>query len=488
VATPSFEEIKPLAHQKVLRSFVSDGEYFDGGGENPKGPPWPSQEALALAFHDRYGATHRYCAQWGRWIVWTGQRWAVDLTLKTEYAVRALCRQASSELDTVHLARKVASHHTVKAVELLSRADQRLAVTPDMFDSEPFLLNTPQGVVDLKTGRVYDHDPEHYHMRMTEVGLDFAPTGCDRWLAFLDQITDTEDALIAYLQRVAGYILTGETSQHALFFGYGTGANGKSVFLNTICGILGDYATTAPADVFLASRHERHPTELADLYGMRLVAAAELDQDRRWSESRIKQFTGGEKIKARKMRQDFFEFTPRFKIFMAGNHKPRFDAVDEAIRRRLHLIPFSVTIASGDRDPDLFDALKKERAAILAWMISGCRDYLQYGLEPPQAVVDATDTYLEEEDMMALWLAENCDQDPICSKSTTELFHDFEAWCRSSNERTGSIKSFSQKLEGKGYRKERMAGTGRMGFRGLRLKAGVKIDETPNDGIKPEDF
>ena len=182
-------------------------------------------------------------------------------------------------------------------------------------------------------------------------------------------MTDGDHELVAFLQRVAGYALTGSTSAHALFFLYGTGANGKSVFVNTVAGILGDYHRTAPIETFTASSHERHPTDLAGLRGARLVTAVETEEGRRWAESRIKALTGGDKIAARFMRQDFFEFTPQFKLLIAGNHKPGLRSVDEAIRRRFNLIPFAVTIPDEERDENLTDNLKAEWPGILAWMI-----------------------------------------------------------------------------------------------------------------------
>jgi putative DNA primase/helicase len=199
-----------------------------------------------------------------------------------------------------------------------------------------------------------------------------APGGeCPRFIAFLNEITNGDRALCDFLQRMFGYCITGSTREHGLFFFYGTGANGKSVLLNTVSGILGDYHRTAPIETFTASSVDRHPTELAGLQGRRLVTAIETEEGRRWAESRIKALTGGDKISARFMRADFFEYTPAFKLVIAGNHKPGLRSVDEAIRRRFHLIPFTVTIPEEKRDPDLFEKLSKEWPGILDWMING---------------------------------------------------------------------------------------------------------------------
>ena len=171
---------------------------------------------------------------------------------------------------------------------------------------------------------------------------------------------------------MCGYALTGITREHALFFLYGTGANGKSVFLNTVSGIMADYATTAPIETFIASRDERHPTDIAGLQGARLVTAFETEDGRRWAESKLKALTGGDRVAARFMRQDFFEFVPQFKLLIAGNHKPRLRAVDEAMRRRFNLVPFTVTIPEPERDKDLAEKLRDEWPGILRWMVERC--------------------------------------------------------------------------------------------------------------------
>ena len=221
---------------------------------------------------------------------------------------------------------------------------------------------------------------------------------------------------------MAGYALTGSTEEHAIFFVYGTGANGKTVFVSTLAGILGDYHTTASMEVFIASNSERHPTELAGLRGAHLVTATETEEGRRWAESKIKALTGGDKIAARFMRQDFFEFIPQFKLLIAGNHKPSLRNVDEAIRRRMFLIPFTVTIPTNEQDKTLGDKLKEEWPGILQWMLEGCLMWQGEGLNPPEAVRKATTEYLDEEDAFTLWFEECCDRSGFGYETTAELF------------------------------------------------------------------
>src|SRR5260370_1358713 len=209
------------------------------------------------------------------------------------------------------------------------------------------------------------------------------------WIKFLDRVCGGDAELTAFLQRVAGYALTGATSEPALFFMYGTGANGKSTFRNALTATLGDYHKTSPIETFTASAADRHPTDLAGLRGARLVTSVETEEGRRWAESKIKSLTGGDRIAARFMRQDFFEFTPIFKLVVAGNHKPGLRSVDEAIRRRFHLVPFTVTIPVEERDETLGDRLTAELPGILAGAIVGCLAWLKHRLRAPAVLPDA---------------------------------------------------------------------------------------------------
>ena len=272
------------------------------------------------------------------------------------------------------------------------------------------------------------------------------------------------------MQRVAGYSLTGSIKEHALFFAYGTGGNGKGVFLNTLSAILADYAAVAPMESFIASNAERHPTDLAGLRGARLVTSQETEEGRRWAESKIKALTGGDPISARFMRQDFFTYTPTFKLVIAGNHKPGLRGVDEAIRRRFHLVPFTITIANPDHD--LPEKLKQEWPGILAWMIQGCLDWQRVGLNPPEIVREATEAYLGEEDAIARWVEDCCvtGRDQWCASA--ELWPSWQRWATAANEGVSSRKRFGMALEKHGYEPERVNGI--RGFSGIGLKASEK--------------
>jgi putative DNA primase/helicase len=426
-------------------------------------PPTFTDEALALRFAEKHSGNLRYIATLGRWFVWTGQQWRQDETLQAFDFARKVCRQASAECNKGKLAQALASAKTVAAIERLAKADRRLVATVDQFDADPMALNTPSGVVCLETGQLRPHKPEDYFTRITAVGPG---EDCPTWAAFLHRVCGGDADLIAFLQRIAGYALTGLTVEHALFFLYGLGANGKSVFLNTVAGVLRDYHRTAAIETFTASTADKHPTDLAGLRGARLVTAIETEEGRRWAESRIKSLTGGDKIAARFMRQDFFEFAPQFKLMIAGNHKPGLRSVDEAIRRRFNLIPFTVTIPPEERDEGLADKLKAEWPGILQWMIDGCMEWQERGLRPPKAVLDATAEYLESEDALSAWLDECCDRDPNAWTGSGELFASWKAWADKAGEPSGTLRRFSQKLEDRGIEKQRrMNGRGFMGLR-----------------------
>lgn len=396
--------------------------------------------------------------------MWDGTCWRLDETLQHYNLARAICRAASAACNNKKVASSLASAKTVAAVVSLARSDRRLAATIDQWDADPWLLNTPGGVVDLHTGKARPHSTIDYMTKITAA----APGGdCPLWLAFLDRVTGGDAELAAFLQRAVGYALTGSTREHALFFVHGIGANGKSVFVSTISGALADYQRSAPIETFVASSSERHPTDLAGLRGARLVTAVETEEGRRWAESKIKALTGGDKIAARFMRQDFFEYTPHFKLLIAGNHRPGLRSVDEAVRRRFHLVPFTVTIPPGERDLMLTERLREEWPGILQWAIDGCLAWQRDGLAPPDSVRLATAAYLESEDALAAWLDEGVERDPQGWETTATLFASWKAWAERASEPVGSLKRFRELLESRGFIPERKR-DGR-GFQGIAL-------------------
>jgi putative DNA primase/helicase len=433
-------------------------------------------EALTLAFSERHADDLRYCEVFGRWFEWRAGRWREDVKRRVFTRARRLCRDhcatalrgIDGEKAAARIGAGIASAKTVAAVVNLARADVRHATAPEDWDADPWALNTPGGIVDLRSGRMSPHDRAVLCSKITAV----APTeaDCPRWRQFLHEVTDGDRGLQQFLARVAGYGLTGSTREHALFFLYGTGANGKGTFLNTLTGILGDYAQIAGMDTFTESQTDRHPAELAMLRGARIVAAQETDEGRRWAESRIKALTGGDPITARFMRQDFFTYTPQFKLLIAGNHKPGLRNIDEAIRRRFHLLPFTVRIPPERRDPQLFETLRQEWPAILGWAIRGCLQWLSQGLSPPGTVVEATAEYFDDEDSFGRWLDEACVRDAMAHETTRELYAAWSAWAQRAGLTAGSEPKFRGALKARGFESKRLPGPNISGFLGIRLQ------------------
>ena len=269
------------------------------------------------------------------------------------------------------------------------------------------------------------------------------------------------------MQQVCGYCLTGSTREHAFFFIYGPGGNGKSVFLNSIINIMSSYATTAAMDTFTVSKSDRHPTDLAMLRGARLVAVSETEEGQAWAESRIKQMTGGDPITARFMRQDFFSYTPQFKLVIIGNHKPRLRNVDDAMRRRLHIIPFTHKPANPDKH--LEDTLRAEYPQILNWMIEGAKDWQVNGFHVPAVVRKATDEYFAAQDLFGQWIEEQCVAGAGHSEAGSSLFEDWKMYSERSGERPGRISNFADNLEKRGFKRRRTSAANL--YEGIALKS-----------------
>jgi putative DNA primase/helicase len=439
-----------------------------------------SDDALALRFTEKHKDDLRYVAGWGKWMVRESAIWRPDDTLQVFNLVRRVCREAAAECESDKLAAAVASAKTVAAVEKLARSDRRHAMTADDWDKDLWLLNTPAGVVDLRTGQMRPHRPDDYMTKITAV----APGGeCPLFMKFRDRITAGDKELQAFLKRVAGYSLTGVTNEHAMFFGYGTGANGKSTLANALSGIMNTYAAIAPMETFIASPNDRHPTDLAMLQGARLVVAQETEEGRHWAENKIKQITTGDPISARFMRQDFFTYTPQFKLMIVGNNKPSLRGVDEAMRRRMNLIPFTVCVPKQERHQKLPEKLKEEWPGILAWMVEGCLEWQRIGLAPPASVVSATEKYLETEDSLAIWLRDCCTVGDWQEAGLIELFGSWKRWAEAAGEQPGARKRFVNALEGRGFEHRRLA-SGRYGFRGVGLRAEhARWESEPEQGF-----
>jgi putative DNA primase/helicase len=432
-----------------------------------------TEDALALRFSERHAHDLRFVAIKEQWFMWDGARWQPEQTYRAFDLARESCRADAKEFGNGKPKSSVLAAKVIAAVERMAKADRRQAATLDQFDADDLALAT----FDLRTGIDHPPNPADYITKKTACAA--APPGTPHpiWsAAFLERIAPDPE-LRAFLKRFCGYCLTGLTTEQKFVFAYGTGANGKSTFINTIAGILGDYATIADIGTFIASNTERHPTGVAKLHGHRLVVAQETEKGRRWDETKIKSMTGGDKMAARFMRCDFFDFVPKFKLWIVGNHKPRLDNVDEAMRRRMLLVPFLVQIPPEERDRDLAEKLKAEWPAILRWMIDGCLEWQQVGLAPPKIVAEATEAYFEDLDSIKQWMEESTEKDtPLAFLKTSQLFASWKAWCDERGMAPGSAKALSEALADRGLTPKRTE-KGR-GFAGIRLKpAGQSYDQ-----------
>jgi putative DNA primase/helicase len=437
------------------------------GGVTVTAPAF-SEEAIALAFAERHADNLRYVAKWNQWLRWNDGCWQMDEVRRVFTLARELCREVANTCNKPGERKRIASAKTRAAVVSLAGEDPRLAATVDQWDVDRWLLNTPDGVVDLRTGKLRPHAVTDYMTKQTAVAPD---KQCSQWMQFIAEVTGGDAELQKYLQRMCGYFLTGDTSEQELFFLYGSGNNGKGVLVQTVSGLLRDYHEASSIETFTVARSERHPTELAMLRGARLVTASETEEGRRWAEARIKEMTGGDRITARFMRQDFFSYVPQFKLLFSGNHMPTLRTVNKAVTRRFNRIPFAFTVPDDKVDSHLTDKLKTEWPGILAWMITGCLAWQRDGLSPPQAVIDATQSYLESEDILGAWLEECCVLNGGAWESATDLFNSWKFWAEDREEWVGSVKTLSQRLEDRGgFSKRRNKERTKMGFSGLRLK------------------
>lgn len=431
-----------------------------------------TEDSLAQAFAYEHRNRLRFCHSRGKWFEFDGATWRVDQRRRALDYARDICRDVGSS-------RKLGKAATALGVETFARADKTLSACGEDWDSDPMLLGTPGGTVDLRSGELRPPDPSYMITKRTSVAPALGLP--QRWLAFLQQATKGDGELVRFMQQLCGYALTGDIREHALFFIHGPGGNGKGVFLNTVTRILGDYAVTAAMETFIASRNDRHSTELAALQGARLVTASETEEGRSWAESRIKQMTGGDPITARFMRQDNFTYTPQFKLVIIGNHEPVLRNVDDAMRRRFNIIPFVHRPAAAD--PLLEGRLIEEHPQILQWMIDGCQDWLAHGLARPTSVAAQTAQYFEEQDLLAQWLSDQCEVEPHLSEPTGKLFLSWERYAKAAGEYAGKQKAFSAALRKRGFKPDRDSNTDRTRiYRGLRLKVHELMPEQGSGG------
>ncbi len=424
-----------------------------------------------------------YVAPWATWITFDGQRWSIDTKATVVERAKEVARNlhvgaleladSSERKQTVKWAMQTEGVARVEAMVKLARSVPGIPIDPDELDQHRHLLVVNNGTLDLRTGKLGPHRREHLATKMAPVDYDpeaVAPV----WEAFLEQVI-LNAAVRGFLQRFAGYCLTGDVTEHVIVFLLGIGANGKTTFLEALTRVMGDYACQAAPDLLMRRRDDPHPAGLADLQGARLALASETGEGRHLDEALVKRLTGGDRIKARQLYKDWFEFDPTHKFVVATNHRPEITGTDQGIWRRIRLIPFDVTIPADQQDRQLAAKLADESAGILAWAVQGCREWHERGLGEPAAVVAATADYRSDMDTLGEFLSDHCILAAGVNARAADLFERYTGWANETGETPMSQRKFGFKMRDLGLTKERRNG---IWWAGIGLKAveqGAKV-------------
>jgi len=423
----------------------------------------------AEAFKELFGDQYVFVPEKKKWLQFDRTRWREDdqIILKMLGTVRERARQAVDHLatnpgtntndDRIKNIVKwcLSSESRMKLNAALSIAESMLPHSITSFDQDPLILCCANGPVDLRTGDILLPKKEHWLYKSTNIPYD-PEARRDRFSQFIQEVFDGDEEVIDFVQKAVGYSLTGLTTEQVLFILYGTGANGKSVFLNLIGDLLGDYSLTTPASTFKDNPyHDGIPNDIARMAGARFVKSIEVKEGTRLNEERIKALTGGDKVTARYLHNEFFEFIPVCKFWIAVNHKPIVRGSDEAIWRRIRLIPFEVFFPPESRDPHLYEKLKTELPGILSWAVEGCLKWQREGLEPVGKVRTATETYRAESDLIAQFLEEKTIKSLTGKTKAGDLYKGYEAWCKEHGEFVITGTKFGKRMEEKGFSKKK---------------------------------
>lgn len=357
---------------------------------------------------------------------------------------------AQKELaEALKWARYSASAQGIRNMLELAKPD--LAIMPEAFDRDPWLFNCPNGTLDLRTGKLREHRREDFITKVCPT--PYRPDDrCPEWLKFLDAILAGDAELGDYLQRLCGFWLTGDVREQILPIAYGTGSNGKTTFINAFAETVGEnYIITADKSIIIAKKNETSSTERMDLAGRRLALVMETDEGQAFAEAFVKQLTGGDTIRGRRVFENTWQFKATHKVLLVTNHKPRVRATDHAFWRRVKLIRFGVTIADEDQDKQLPEKLKAEASGILAWAVRGCLDWQRDGLREPECVRQETAKYRADEDSIAQFIAECCVVNTAAKVQLKRLRERYEAWCKDRGEREASGRRFGEYLKSQGF-------------------------------------
>lgn len=414
------------------------------------------------------------------WLIWDGTRFRRDDTSEIQRRARETVKRIYLEAaDAADKDRREAlaawavkseSESKIRSMISLCQSEERVAVRSDVFDKDPFLVNAQNGPVDLRAGELRKFNRADM---MTKIaGAPYDPNAtCSTWYRFLEQVLP-DPALVEYVQKLCGLCLTGDAREQVFHIFHGLGANGKSTFVKTLLKVLGDYATQSPVETFLVKHGGGGiPNDVARLAGARLVVASESEANQRLAESLVKALTGGDMIAARFLHREFFEFEPQFKLILSTNHRPRIIGTDNAIWRRVRLIPFNVTIPPNEQDKKLPEKLEAELPGILRWCVDGCLAWQQKGLEPPLAITGASDAYKQDMDVLGDFLAARCEVEADATETTSALYAAYADFSENQKDRERDRLSkiaFGAALHERGFEAGRNHG-GRF-YKGLRLR------------------
>jgi len=405
-----------------------------------------SEQWLALSFVAEHQDNLRFTSLWSQWHLWNGERWVRDEKLRVFSLAQELCRAVAAGANSPGVQRNINKAATRAAVVSLARENPALAVGPDQWDADPWLLGTPSGGVDLRTGERLPPDPCRYLTRVT-----VAPPGeeCPLWRKTIREICGNDGGVVGFLQRWFGYCLTGLTREEMLLFFLGEGGNGKGTVIETIAAVMGDYAVTVPMTTLVQTRHSEHPTEIAKLFKVRLAVASETEDGGRINAARVKLLTGGDRLTARYMRADYFDFDPTHKLVISGNRPLILGRTDKAIERRWVTVPFTQRF---EPDKTLKERLRTEAGGILAWLVEGCLEWQRHGLAVPKAVRKATDEYLSSQDDTAAFWDEHVEVAKTDeSVAGRDLYDTWRQWCQcSGNIYPGRLGDFVERVKARG--------------------------------------
>lgn len=411
-----------------------------------------------LARH--FGDDLRYVYALRKWLVWDGRRWATDdgaeIERRAKETARSIYREAQGTIDDaqrVQLAKWALQSESMRAIRAMidaAKSEPGIAVEPGTLDKDRWLINCLNGTLDLRTGLLHPHSRADLITKLCPVQYDAHAT-CSTWLGFVDSIFAGDTNLIGYVQRLCGYWLTGDVREQILPVAWGGGSNGKSTLIKAFAKVLGlDYAITADQSIVMASKTKGSSTERMDLAGKRLALVIETDDGGEFAEAFVKQLTGGDAIRGRRMYENTFEFEPTHKVLLVTNHKPRVKATDHAFWRRVKLIHFGVTIPDENQDKALPEKLQSEAAGILAWALRGCLDWQRNGLGEPESVRRATAEYRAAEDVFGQFLADCCVLSPQCKAKLSDVLMRYRRWAEERGERNLTPRELSDLLTERG--------------------------------------